>query len=84
MHEYPTSGWDTTPSWTVSRQKREVKRLNVVLEARFLFVPLGSEWVDFGSFLSKFREVGDITFGSQKIRSASEDENEGWSASQRV
>jgi hypothetical protein len=69
---------DTTPSWAVPGQKGEMKRLKVMIEARFLFVPLVAEKVDFGTFLSKFREVGDVVFVPQKIRSLN-DEPVGWS-----
>jgi len=79
MHESQSSVLDTTPSWTASRQKKEAKRLQVIVEARFLFVLVGAEKVDFGAFLSKFREVGDVTFVPQKIRTLNEDESLGWS-----
>ena len=68
VRESQSSALDTTPSWTVPRQKREMERLKVMIEARFLFVPLGAEKVDFGAFLYRFREVGDVTFVPQKIR----------------
>lgn len=60
------------------RQKKEVKRLDLRIEARFLFVPLGTEKVDFGAFLSKFREVGDVTFVQQKVRTLNEGESDEW------
>jgi len=74
----------TLNDWTVPWQKNEVKRLNVMIEARFLFVPLGTEKVDFGAFLSKFREVGDVAFVPQKIRSSNEGGSDGRSALQRL
>ena len=77
MHESQTSASDTTRSWTVPRQK-EVKKLDLKIEARFLFMPLGTEKVDFGGFLSKFREVGDVTFVPQKVRTLNEGESDEW------
>jgi hypothetical protein len=68
MHEL-----DAPQSWTESRREK-AKRLQVLIEARFLFRPLASEKVDMGAFLSKFREVGDVIFVSQKIRTLNEDE----------
>lgn len=68
MHESDPSG-----SWTVSDQE-DVKRLQVLIEARFLFKPLASDKVDLGAFLSKFREVGDVIFVPQKIRTLNEDD----------
>lgn len=65
------------PSWTVSGQGKEVKRLKVFVEARFLFVPLTVGEVDLGSFLSKFREVGDVAFVPQKIRTLNEEGSDG-------
>ena len=79
MHESQPSVSDTTDSWTVPRQ---MKRLKVMIEARFLFVPLVAEKVDFGAFLSKFREVGDLAFVPQKIRTLNDDEPVGWSTLQ--
>ena len=76
MHESQTSVSDTTQSWMMTRQKKEAKRLDVMIEARFLFMPLGTEKVDFGGFLSKFREVGDVTFVPQKIRTLNEDDSD--------
>ena len=73
VHESQSFGLDATPSWTVLRQKGEAKRLKVLVEARFLFMPFGVEKVDLGSFLSKFREVGDVLFVPQKIRTLNED-----------
>lgn len=81
MHESQAWVWGAPSNWAVPRQKEEVKRLQVVIEARFLFAPLGSEKVEFGEFLSKFREVGDVTFVPQKIRASIEDECNGWAAS---
>ncbi|KAF9651118.1 hypothetical protein BDM02DRAFT_966159 [Thelephora ganbajun] len=78
MHESRSSALGTTPSWTALRQKKEVKRLKVMVEARFLFVPLSAEKVDLGAFLSKFREVGDVDFVPQKIRTLNEDGPGGW------
>lgn len=75
MHESQTSVLGTVHSWMMPGQRKEVKRLNVMIEARFLFTPLGTEKVDFGAFLSKFREVGDVTFISQKIRTLNEDDS---------
>ena len=77
MHESQSSVLDTIPSSTVPRQKKEMKRLKVMIEARFLFVPLVAERVDFGAFLTKFREVGDVAFVPQKIRSLNDDESIG-------
>ena len=68
MHESEPSG-----SWSVSDQK-DVKRLQVLIEARFLFKPLASDKVDLGAFLSKFREIGDVIFVPQKIRTLNEDD----------
>jgi len=73
IHESQSSVLSTAPSWTVPRQNKEVKRLKVMIEARFLFMPLFSEGVEFGAFLSKFREVGDLIFVPQKIRTLNED-----------
>ena len=81
MQESRSSALDTTPSWTVSRQKKEIKRLKVMIEARFLLVPLSAEKVDLGAFLSKFREVGDVIFVPQKIRTLNDDQPVGWSTS---
>lgn len=78
MHESQTSVSDTTRSWTVPRQKKGVRRLDVRIEARFLFVPKGTERVDLGVFLSKFREVGDVTFVPQKIRTLNEGDSDEW------
>ena len=61
---------NVTSSWTAPK---EVKRLKLFIEARFLFVLNGNK-VDLGSFLSKFREVGDVLFVTQKIRTLNEDE----------
>jgi len=77
MHQSQSFGVDAMPNWTVSRQKKEVKRLKVFVEARFLFVSLTAKEVDLGSFLSKFREVGDVIFVPQKIRTLNEDESDG-------
>jgi hypothetical protein len=66
---------DATLNWTEPRQK-EVERLTVFVEARFLFLRLKEE-VDLGSFLSKFREVGDVVFVPQKTRTLNEDESDG-------
>ena len=83
MHECQRSEPNATPSWAEPMQKREAKRLKVFIEARFLFVPLASEKVDLGSFLSKFRDVGDVAFVPQKIRTFNEDESEGLLTSPR-
>ena len=80
MHESQSSVSDTTSDWTVPRQKKEMKRLKVMIEARFLFVPLVTEKVDFGAFLSEFREVGDVVFVPQKVRALNDDGPAGWSA----
>jgi len=64
---------ETTPSWTMPRQRKEMKRLKVMIEARFLFISLRSEKVEFGAFLSKFREVGDAAFAPQRIRTLDDD-----------
>lgn len=76
MHESQSRSPETgvAPIWTIPG---EVKRLKVFVEARFLFVPLSTERVDLGSFLSKFREVGDVAFVPQKIRTLNEDESDG-------
>lgn len=68
---------DGTPSWVVPWQTAEVKRLKVFVEARFLFVRLTADKVELGSFLSKFREAGDVIFVPQGIRTFNEDENDG-------
>ena len=73
MHESQILALGTAPGWTVQRQKKEVKRLKVMVEARFLLVQLPAEKVDFGAFLSKFREVGDLVFVPQNIRAFNED-----------
>jgi len=65
MHE--SSLGATAPRWTIPREKEA--RLKVMIEARFLFLPLGANKVDLGSFLSKFREVGDVVFVPQGVRS---------------
>ena len=78
VHESQTSVSDITQSWAVPRQKKEVKRLDVKIEARFLFMPLGAEKVDFGAFLSKFREVGDVTFVPQKVRTLNDGDSDEW------
>lgn len=80
MRESQYSVSDTALGWTVSKQKEEMKRLKVVIEARFLFTPLGAEKVEVGAFLSKFREVGDVIFVPQKIRTLNEDESVGYVA----
>lgn len=77
MDESRSSKAGSTPSWAVPRQKGEVKRLKVFVEARFLFVSLTADKVVLGSFLSKFREVGDVIFVPQGIRTFREDENAG-------
>ena len=79
MQESRSSAFGTTPSWAVSRQKKEMKRLNVMIEARFLLVPLSADKVDLGTFLSRFREVGDVIFVPQKIRTLNDDQPVGWS-----
>lgn len=68
---------DSKPNWTEPRKKEEVKRLKVFIEARFLFVRLTAQKVDLGSFLSKFREVGDVVFIPQKIRTPNDEESDG-------
>jgi len=73
-HEPQPPVLSTTPSWTVPRKKKEAKRLKVMIEARFMFMPLFTEKVDFGAFLSKFRELGDLVFIPQKFRKFGEDE----------
>lgn len=70
-------GVDGTSSWTEQGRKKGVKRLKVLVEARFLFAQLTAEKVDLGSFLSKFREVGDVVFVPQKTRRLNEDESDG-------
>lgn len=76
MHESQFSVLGATPSWTAPRGKR----LKVMVEARFLFIPLCSEKVDLGAFLHRFREVGDVIFVPQKTRTLNDDEPAGWSS----
>jgi len=78
VHESQTSVSDTARSWMAPEQKKEVKRLDVRIEARFLFMPLGREKVELGAFLSKFREVGDVTFVPQKTRTLNDDDSGEW------
>lgn len=80
MHETLHSAVDEASKWTMPSQEKEVKKLKVLVEARFLFVPLGSEGVDLGSFLSRFREVGDVIFVPQRIRASNDDALDGSSA----
>jgi len=68
MHESQSSVLGTTHSWTTPGQKKETKKLKVMIEARFLFVSLRSERIEFGAFLSKFREVGEVAFVPLGIR----------------
>ena len=68
MHDPQPSVSGIAPNWTMAGAKKEIKKLKVMIEARFLFVPLRSEKVEFGAFLSKFREVGDVAFVPQGIR----------------
>jgi hypothetical protein len=74
MQESQSSGLNPTPGWTLPKQEGEVKRLTVFVEARFLFVSFPAEKVELGSFLSKFREVGDVVFVPQKTRTLNDDE----------
>lgn len=77
MRESQTPVLDIARGWIVPGQKQAAKRLDVRIEARFLFKPLGTEQVDFGAFLSKFREVGDVTFVPQRLRTLNEDDSDG-------
>jgi len=81
MQESRSSALDTTPSWAVSGQKKEMERLKVIIEARFLLVQLSADKVNLGAFLSKFREVGDVMFVPQKIRTLNDDQPVDWSTS---
>jgi hypothetical protein len=77
MDESICSVLDPAGSWMVPTQKREVKRLRVMIEARFLFASMNVDKVDCGAFLSRFREVGDVVFVPQKIRTLNEDGADG-------